>query len=291
MNTLELGPQPTAEWQQSLQLIPRFSKMEMTHRTYVYTHAYRARDIAFLLADRLDASKQISLDQPIDRNKFRRFIHHDDPEFVTTDIPSNEKRAMNPEQREKLRRQEEEAAQTLGPKFTTLPMEIYLADQIEIHKKETTESQIFDVADKLDGLCAAIHEFRAGIGDEYLRVIENYRRIFQEFKKYPFFKALKIAIPSKDTLARLVKVDKKLLIEGRDREFWNAVYDKNLPDYYKDWMNIASGKGMFRTLSSAISLFPGWKDELKELWKHQTGVESSDGEISLEELALGGISF
>lgn len=281
---------PTDEWRESMDSVPRFNRDSMDHKASVLSHSERAVALTHIYAGRLEHKGAV--DAPFDKLKFDRFVHHDDPEHVTTDIPSHIKRAMSPTEREELKKKEYQALLNHGPSFTNLPLDVYIADQEEIHTKLTPESQLFDVMDKVEGLSNAINEYRAGKGEGYLKIIQRYRdEIFPEFQRYPFYDALEIKIPTDRELLRMKKVDPQLLVDGHEDEFWKAVYHRSIPGFYKEWLQVIMGESVFMATDAAIRLFPGWKEIILEVKSRKLGHAITEDEIAVEEEFFGDISF
>lgn len=275
---LEQGPTP--KWNDSLHAVVRFHEFEMIHRTNLLVHAKRVRALALEIGEGcLERGYQV------DMSKVARIsIHHDDPEIETGDIATPIKRAMSLEEKEQLRKREMDAANRLAAEFTTLPRETYLSDQKERAEKETVESQIVDVADKIDGLCETLHELRCG-NEAFWKVLENYRNIFlEDLAKYPIYENLNIKVPGREDVLKMGKVDIKVLDRGKDDEFWEGVYSPNLPAFFKAWMEITANSGLFRSLASSIRLFPGWRDELIGAYSRREGREISDQEIAFRDM-------
>lgn len=271
---------PTLKWDRSLHAIERFHEYKMIHRTNLLIHAKRVKALALEIGGGC-----LQKGYPIDMSKIERMsIHHDDPEIETGDIPTPVKRAMSFEEKKQLKRKEMDAASRLAVELTTLPRETYLSDHKERVQKESIESQIVDIADKIDGLCETLHELRCG-NESFWDVLENYRRIFsEELAKYPICENLDIPVPNKEAVLKMGKIDIKMLDEGRDREFWGIVFNPGLPAFFRAWMEITAHRGLFHSLASSFRLFPGWKEELTKASTREGGRELSEQEIAFRDM-------
>src|SRR3989344_4303833 len=179
-------------WTMRLWDIKRWNKApEMLNPTNVLIHTLRGRALAdFLLS--LTERQGLSTN----RQKVSDLaLHHDDPKFVTEDIPTPIKQQMTPGQKISLKTREEEAATLISTiYFPSLPKNQLKQLHGEYEAGETLEAQIVRVADKLDALGEVLHEVYCGnqyrdfwIGEG----LHNLRTIFDDLDTYGWWKRMK----------------------------------------------------------------------------------------------------
>lgn len=252
---------------QDLEGVLRFDQAEkVIHRNNLHTHMLRVGYLSSDLAKHLLANYDLKVD-PVKTKRLAQY--HDDPEVITGDIPTPIKYSMKPHELLELRKAEEEAVRALANRYFGLnPLSRkrrqYLQDQHDMTKKETTEARIVNIADKIEGLCETMHEVRCGnlIFDE---ILNNYRSFFKSFipneplfelvNADPLYKVTMETIPTVEEAKKLQPIRLKDFRKDPDL-FWNAVFDKNLPSFYKRWLYVSAVK------FASQSVFPGWKKEI-----------------------------
>lgn len=166
-----------------LDAIPRYSAIEeMTHRGSVGDHVVRVTALTMFGTDML-LNLGYELDQP---RAVLYADHHDDMEIPDMeDIPSPVKRKAKGKKKKELQKREREAVQEVEhlvakPTWVGSYNELY-----EDYKRQNTiEARIVNYMDKWDGLHEAVHEVVCGDNkDDFKRVIEEYRPIFEELNK------------------------------------------------------------------------------------------------------------
>ena len=131
----------------------------MVYRTNLDTHARRVEWIVMELY-RVGQQALPSLD-PFHIRCLARV--HDDAEMITGDVVLAKKLQMSPQERDALRRMEQNAIETLANRFPhTVHGFSYRSLLYEVLNKETLEVQLVILADKLDAYGEALHELYAG---------------------------------------------------------------------------------------------------------------------------------
>jgi 5'-deoxynucleotidase YfbR-like HD superfamily hydrolase len=267
-------------WLKSLSSLYRYEDIEMIHRVDLFTHQRRVTFLAMYLTTLIN-----NIDEPIievDQFKIPRMgYHHDDPEMITGDWAAPLKAAMSSSERADLDTQEDQAAYAIARLILDLSPEqadIYIADQREIRKKETIESQIIDVADKWEALSEKTHEIRCG-NNNFAPLVDNSRETFKKFEKYPFWSLIYSdsllgfdKIPTGQEMAALPKLsleDMKTPQDAIDAVTGDGFSLTSWPAYYRSWAAI-TWINFYNSLEKAI--FQGW---YMKLWKNW-GVLPSD---------------
>ena len=142
----------------------------------------------------------------------------------------------------------------------------------EYQKKETLETQIVDVADKLDGIGEALHEIRCGnIG--FFDGYQFYRETkLSNFSKYYFWEKLKdhpsVRFNPMPTLDELIKLPRLQVHDLKSRKKLKAdMFDTALPAWYKTWLSISYNLFSLEP-QPEFHIFPGWKNELRLRWNY-----------------------
>lgn len=147
------------EREASLRGISRYSMFEvMYYRPTLWEHAHK---VLWIVEELLSA---VPSHVRVDPKKARimAFVH-DDAEILTGDIQAGHKARMSAEQLRKLEEDELRAARDLSERY---PKEVhgyeYAGLLFEMVHKETPESQLVGLADKLDARCETFHELFGG---------------------------------------------------------------------------------------------------------------------------------
>lgn len=246
-----------------LKSIERFKLHPMIHQTTLYTHVHRVHRLSGLVKHNLDWAPDVKAD-PLRIENLA--LYHDDPEVLTGDIPSPVKRAMTPQEKETLDSEEVQAAELLSDEF--VPEEFrnfYLHCFQEMKEKKSTEAQVVNIGDKWDGLGETLHEIRCG-NTEFLTVLPNYIKIFEELKQQPIWEHLQknpsfeFAIPSVEEAQQLPPLSRDLVSQGGEI-FWERVFDPAVPDLLFTWYRTT-----LRTFPEPERiLFSGWAEEVANL--------------------------
>ena len=242
----------------------------MIHRPSLYVHRERTKAIARYVFKRIDepTEKQIALVNFLAN-------HHDDHEIIDTDKPSPEKEDMNPNQKNKEIRQELAGFEKVGKEYLQLnaqELKIYLDVMKDYQMRNSIETQIVDVADKLDGIGEALHEIRCGnIG--FFDGYQFYRqRKLKNFEKYPFWSRLSsdasIGFSPMPTLDELISLPRLSVYDLKSRkQLKEDMSDPSLPAWYKTWLSISYDLFSIEP-QPEFHIFPGWKNELRLRWNY-----------------------
>lgn len=253
-------------WESDLRGVYRFAEVPTIHKSTLLDHAVRVNSLALLMSGYLAKRAGIHLDN---LKLTHLDHHHDDAEVITGDIPSPVKAAFTPEERDAFRRREDEAMEQLAKRYRPERyQQLYLDDWQEVSAKQTPESQLVDIADKIDGLCETLTDIRCGNNTpEIYEVLTNYQKIFTKINAYRITKQLQgntglgqIRVPTREEAEQLPKIDLNLLDEGNGYDaFWQTVFDPKLPDLYQIWLQWTT----FRNRSD-LGIFSSWQDVLSE---------------------------
>ncbi len=250
---------------QDLENVLRFDQAErVIHRNNLHTHMLR---VGYLSAD-IAIHLRTNYDIHVDAGKTQRLAqYHDDPEVITGDIPTPIKYSMKPNERLALRKAEKEAVQELATRYFSInpwKKRQYLKDQQDMTDKTSHEARIVNIADKMEGLCETIHEIRCG-NDTFEQILNNYRAFFSTFiENESLFELVNADATYRITLQSIPTVEEantftKIAFKDfgvNPQVFWDTVFDKNLPSFYKQWLAISVKQ------LGPQALFPGWKKEL-----------------------------
>lgn len=270
---MKTGWQAMLPWLEKMQNAHRYEKEpSMLHRTDMFTHTRRVPYIADHLLYYLQVA---GFPQALTTNRtklFRMGYHHDDPEIITGDYPSQVKIAMTPNEKQNLKQKEKDAARILASTFLNFiypnSFDDYLEEQSDILEKQTFEAQLIDVADKLDALGETLNELRCG-NYAFIKVLNNYRKIFKRFEAYDFWKILKkdpaiqlSKFPS-NKQARSMPVLTPQDLHSREELQIDLLDVDNLPRWYRSWTSITLNH--FERNPEKF-LFPGWYIDLWKRW-------------------------
>lgn len=168
-------------WMQDLSQVKRFREDPMTCQATVYDHTLRVEGLAAYFGEYLER-RGVKVNQ---EKLLFQARHHDDPEIITGDIISPRKGAMTSDEREELRVAEERAIAILAERYFPEQMRLlYTSRYHEMEAKQSTEAQVVDIADKLDGTLETIRELRAG-NERFVPIFNRYRGIIRQFQRYP----------------------------------------------------------------------------------------------------------
>ncbi len=265
-------------WLRYLSEIKRFSAVpDMIHRTDLWTHARRTAYLGALLGGMVAREEKLD----IDINKiFRMGYHHDDPEFITGDLPSPLKQALSQEEKQALKGDEARAIKALALLFGHNRPEGYLSDHHEMTAKESPEAQILDIADKLDGLGETLHEIRCGGNPAFIKVLRDYRRLLDEFgKKYDIWNRLRnhpwLGMSKFPTLNQANSIPKIKLEDMKEKnKAWEKLLEGPMPQFYRTWLELSMKIFDVRTEKF---LLPGWYLDLWNYWGVPHGTTTASG--------------
>jgi 5'-deoxynucleotidase YfbR-like HD superfamily hydrolase len=250
-----------------LERVPRYSALEMIHRTDLRLHTTRTVPLVDDVAQVLRG-----LGITIDKDKAKVLLSlHDDPEVITGDIPSPVKLVMNDAEKAALDEKERQATIALSERyFPGKLQEQYVEYAREVQEKQTVEAQAVDIVDKWDGLCETLHELRCG-NNVFLKPLENYRslviprlqrhQIWEPVSTHPDIQLQRI--PTIEDAHAFPKISIDTYTNYGAEAFWRQVMDPNVPEFYKRWVNCTLFGGI-NPYKGAASLFPGWKEQLRE---------------------------
>ncbi len=242
----------------------------MIHQPSLYVHRERTKAIARYIYGLVAKPATSQL-------KFTDFLatHHDDHEIIDTDKPSPEKESMTAGQKANEIKQELAGFEKVGKNYLQLDegeLKSYLDAMRSYQKKESIETQIVDVADKLDGIGEALHEIRCGnIG--FFDGYQFYRDTkLNNFKKYNFWEKLKkhssIGFDPMPTLDVLIKLPRLSVYDLKSRKKLKAnMFNPALPAWYKTWLFISYDL-FSQEPQPEFHIFPGWKNELRLRWNY-----------------------
>ncbi len=248
---------------QDLVNVLRFDQAErVIHRNNLHIHMLRVGYLSGAIARHL----RTNYDVHVDPEKTTRLAqYHDDPEVITGDIPTPIKYSMKPQERQALKKAEEEAVHELAQRYFRINpwrKRQYLNDQRDMTDKSSMEARIVNIADKMEGLCETIHEIRCG-NDTFEEILNNYRAFFEPFIQNESlfelvnadstYKITMETIPTVAEARKLQKIDVRIL-KKNPTQFWNNVFAEELPEFYKQWLLIT------RKELGQKTLFPGWKE-------------------------------
>jgi|GEM_PF-6188631 len=280
METYELGRQLTIDdtdsnpefregnikWETDLMRVYRFEQEPMIHNSTLLQHVGRVDTLTALMVSYLSRA----YGEELDGYKITRMArNHDNPEVKTGDIPSPVKAAMTPEKKFAHTQLEREiTAQQASEYAPKRYRDLYIHDWEEATAKQTPEAQLVDIADKWDGLCEVINDIRCGNDTpEIIEVLKRYIKIIDRIKKYPIMEKLKdnplfsfeepITVEGVENLS---KIDLNLLNgENGKVEFWKRVFDPNVPNSYKAWLEWCTHVNAYD-----LGIFPRYRDMLSQ---------------------------
>lgn len=147
------------EREAALRSIYRYHMFErMLYRPNLWEHALRVH----WLVEELLPTVSAFIDLDAEKARVMALVH-DDAEIVTGDVQAGHKARMTAEQLRELDEQELRGIDTLSSQYPELVHGYAYRDLlVEMVHKETPESQLVGLADKLDARCETFHEIYAG---------------------------------------------------------------------------------------------------------------------------------
>lgn len=279
----------TKMWQMGIDKLTRWSGVPMVHRPTVFDHAaLRTNWMAQHLADLwLVLGKD---DFPPSIHKIDRLAtHHDDSEMIDQDLPTPFKMAMSPEEKLAFQRREQESRMAIGHFRLMLDpndQDLYMQDQAELKAQETIESQIVEVADKLDALGEILHEVRCG-NRKFLEFLELRGQIIGRLDRFHFWKIVKShptleldKIPTAGEISVLPNISIDSLA-SRENLIIDLLGDgvKEWPMFYQWWIFRQFEKLQIKDLERII--LPGWRETLWQRWGIPPQAKTTPGGIAL----------
>ena len=192
--------------------------------------------------------------------------YHDEPERVTGDVPTPEKRAMSSEEREKFEAWELEIMQDFEPKLDK-PTWADSATQLYVdhRRKETVEDRIVNFFDKWDASNEAVHEIVCGDGgDEFSEILGRYKEIIAELRGQnldwlepieKLFGEEVFTVPDPGTLTKKTLED---MSYASAKSFIEEIAKGN-PFSYTFWLAFNS---YLSGLGFLLMTFPGWEEKM-----------------------------
>lgn len=293
-------------WESIARRETRFKGLEMTHPTTLEIHTMRVEqltfEIAFIVA--FGANSDQSFRESLTRGgNFNLMLEtaylHDFAEAATSDITTDRKERMSPEERQLLEDRERLVMSLLAAyrHKDEDGVNDFMKRYKELKDKSTLESQVIDIADKLDSVSEALHQVlcyecssEEGLEGEssFLDVLDRYRRRLKRFEKYPVWPLLTDSplpeypeglpwqhkmhmtsntfsglqdIPSREKIRRMKKIKKEDFADPKN--VYEFHKDPSYPDWYKCWVDINLN---FFHPHPEVVLFSGWHQQLWKDW-------------------------
>lgn len=266
-------PLLVALWAWRLSDIKRWQEApDMMNQTDLFIHSLRVEAISKFICGILE-QKGVQLNQ----DKVHDLaIHHDDPEYLTGDIPSPTKQQMTEEEKNRLKEAERHGVSIVRHTFfPNITLQTFQDIFEEYEEQRTIESQITKAADRLDALGEILNELLCGNEHKefWLDSFRNIQGYLVDFDKYDWWQYIKqdpqIAL---DRLPDESDIGGDAKIKFNDLDSPNAVAnlakDQGLPSFYRNWIKLS-----METFEKdpAKYIFPGWYPYLQDRWGKERG--------------------